>query len=330
MLVCGDSTGKLYLLRLKDSVLRASPSERPLQRRASSHVLSLMRQHSISPGGPLSRATSGMSVGSMMLPGAPNVALATAAIRRRVQLTRRNSQQLSLADRSAGSLDAGAATERSPGAGGQTARTPTLSQKYCACPVVSRVIADLTCMLCVAAAAAAMALERVSFPDVTPARLLLPLPPEVTPRGDIQTALECIGIRPDRVRLLARSASAAAALHAPAAQVKAVVCVFGGASGLHDLLVPTLAATVQHGVVRAAVQAAAMVVDGGTRSGVMRMVGDSAALLPEEDRAAFTILGVAPRGARCAAVRCLPRALLTPSSPTRPCLPPRVARAQGA
>jgi WD40 repeat protein len=75
---------------------------------------------------------------------------------------------------------------------------------------------------------------------------------------------------------------------------RALICVFGGAGGLHDLLVPDLRALIRRGVVTAAVVAGAMILDGGTQAGVMDMVGSALAFRGE---AVIRTLGVAPDGA---------------------------------
>lgn len=74
---------------------------------------------------------------------------------------------------------------------------------------------------------------------------------------------------------------------------QALICVFGGASGLHDLLMPNLKSLVAEGVVQSAVELDAMLITGGTLSGVMSMVGKGLlAIGPRQVRA----IGVAPRG----------------------------------
>ena len=51
--------------------------------------------------------------------------------------------------------------------------------------------------------------------------------------------------------------------------------MFGGASGLHDLLVPNLRRLISMGVVNAALGTGGMVLDGGTQAGVMDMIGSA-------------------------------------------------------
>ena len=73
---------------------------------------------------------------------------------------------------------------------------------------------------------------------------------------------------------------------------RACVCVFGGAAGLHDLLVPSLRSLIREGVVAAALRVGAMMLDGGTKSGVMEMVGSAF----ERVKTGIRLLGVCPRG----------------------------------
>lgn len=61
---------------------------------------------------------------------------------------------------------------------------------------------------------------------------------------------------------------------------RAVVCCFGGAAGLHALLVPGLSHMLGHGVMGAAAQTGAMIVNGGTDAGVIQMVGKAVNLYP--------------------------------------------------
>eukprot|EP01138_Halocafeteria_seosinensis_P010237 gb/GECG01010455.1/.p1 GENE.gb/GECG01010455.1/~~gb/GECG01010455.1/.p1 ORF type:complete len:2817 (+),score=410.58 gb/GECG01010455.1/:1-8451(+) len=74
---------------------------------------------------------------------------------------------------------------------------------------------------------------------------------------------------------------------------KALVCVFGGAAGLHDLLVPGLKTLIQKGAVAGAVMAGAMILDGGTDAGVMSMIGSSLEDCPERT---MRLLGIVPGG----------------------------------
>lgn len=74
---------------------------------------------------------------------------------------------------------------------------------------------------------------------------------------------------------------------------RALLAVFGGAGGLHDLLVPNLTQLFTRGVVAAAMALGAMILDGGTKSGVMRMVGQATATLPV---GSLRLVGVCPAG----------------------------------
>lgn len=74
---------------------------------------------------------------------------------------------------------------------------------------------------------------------------------------------------------------------------RALVCVFGGAGGLHDLLVPRLRGLVKKGATVAAVAAGGMVLDGGTDAGVMSMIGQG---LEGVHPSALRVLGVCPGG----------------------------------
>ena len=79
-------------------------------------------------------------------------------------------------------------------------------------------------------------------------------------------------------------------------QPRAVLCVFGGAGGLHSVLMPKLQSLVGRGAVGAAAQAGALVLTGGTESGMMKMVGSA---LSRGGAAPHTLplLGCCPRGA---------------------------------
>jgi len=72
---------------------------------------------------------------------------------------------------------------------------------------------------------------------------------------------------------------------------RCLIGVFGGAGGLHDLLVPNLRRLVKRGAVAAAVMSGGMILDGGTAAGVMDMIGASlASCHPKTMR----LLGVSP------------------------------------
>lgn len=80
---------------------------------------------------------------------------------------------------------------------------------------------------------------------------------------------------------------------------EALIGVFGGAAGLYDLLTPNLRRLIVEGVVPAACDAHALVVDGGTKSGVMQMVGEGLGRLGSEHVGGVAALGVVPAGAVC-------------------------------
>jgi hypothetical protein len=73
---------------------------------------------------------------------------------------------------------------------------------------------------------------------------------------------------------------------------KAVILIIGGAGLLDDKFVPRLEQLFSRGVARAALESGALIIDGGTQSGVMQIVGQAIA-----DREYQTpLLGVAPAG----------------------------------
>ena len=75
------------------------------------------------------------------------------------------------------------------------------------------------------------------------------------------------------------------------ARPRSVVCVFGGAGGLHDLLVPNLRRLMKRGVVAAAIHAGGLIIDGGTAAGIMDMVGASLTGSPPKT---LRLIGVCP------------------------------------
>lgn len=75
-------------------------------------------------------------------------------------------------------------------------------------------------------------------------------------------------------------------------QPKAVFVVIGGAKNLDDTLKATLAPLFNNGIAATATALRALIVDGGTRSGVMEMMGQGVA--EQEHRS--ILLGVAPEG----------------------------------
>lgn len=72
---------------------------------------------------------------------------------------------------------------------------------------------------------------------------------------------------------------------------RALICSWGGAAGLHALLVPNLKNMLGMGLVEAAVSCGAMMIDGGTRSGVMAMLGAGLRLYEE---GVIRLIGVSP------------------------------------
>lgn len=73
---------------------------------------------------------------------------------------------------------------------------------------------------------------------------------------------------------------------------KALIMIFGGASGLAESLKPRLAQLFSRGIARAAIETDAIIIDGGTKAGVMELMGQAVA-----DQGRRTILlGVAPSG----------------------------------
>lgn len=74
---------------------------------------------------------------------------------------------------------------------------------------------------------------------------------------------------------------------------RALFCVFGGASGLHDLLVPGLRSLIKKGVVTTAVMMGGVMLTGGTKAGVMDMVG---AALERTEEGPLRVIGVCPKG----------------------------------
>jgi hypothetical protein len=76
------------------------------------------------------------------------------------------------------------------------------------------------------------------------------------------------------------------------AQPHALIMVFGGAKGLEDSRKARLAELFTSAVAPAAAEAGALVIDGGTQSGVMAMMGEAFAL----DGQGSQLLGIAPAG----------------------------------
>src|SRR5262245_28056113 len=76
------------------------------------------------------------------------------------------------------------------------------------------------------------------------------------------------------------------------AQPRALIMVFGGAKGLDDSRKPRLAELFIDAIAPAAAQLGAVVMDGGTQSGVMAMMGEAVA----RDGRRSQLLGIAPAG----------------------------------
>jgi hypothetical protein len=76
------------------------------------------------------------------------------------------------------------------------------------------------------------------------------------------------------------------------AQPQAVIMVFGGAKGLDDSRKARLAELFRNAIAPAVADAGALVIDGGTESGVMAMMGEALARNGRESQ----LLGIAPAG----------------------------------
>jgi SLOG in TRPM, prokaryote len=72
----------------------------------------------------------------------------------------------------------------------------------------------------------------------------------------------------------------------------AVILLFGGAGGLDDSRKAHLASLFADGVTPVAAELGALIIDGGTQSGVMAMMGEAVA----RSRETCQLLGIAPRG----------------------------------
>jgi len=73
---------------------------------------------------------------------------------------------------------------------------------------------------------------------------------------------------------------------------RAVILLFGGAAGLDDSRKAHLATLFADGVTPVAADLGALIIDGGTQSGVMAMMGEAVAARPGTCR----LLGIAPKG----------------------------------
>ena len=90
-----------------------------------------------------------------------------------------------------------------------------------------------------------------------------------------------------------RGASAKAIIDAlEIASPRAVILLFGGAAGLDDSRKAHLTSLFANGIAPVAVDLGALIVDGGTQSGVMAMIGEAAAQHPRNCQ----LLGIAPAG----------------------------------
>jgi TRPM family ion channel len=76
------------------------------------------------------------------------------------------------------------------------------------------------------------------------------------------------------------------------ASPRAVILVFGGAKGLDDSRKANLATLFSDGVTPVAAELGALIIDGGTQSGVMAMMGEAVARSP----GTCLLLGIAPDG----------------------------------
>src|SRR5206468_9458585 len=73
---------------------------------------------------------------------------------------------------------------------------------------------------------------------------------------------------------------------------RAVILLFGGAAGLDDSRKTDLATLFADGVAPVAAELGALIIDGGTQSGVMAMMGEAVA----RDGRRSHLLGIAPKG----------------------------------
>jgi hypothetical protein len=90
-----------------------------------------------------------------------------------------------------------------------------------------------------------------------------------------------------------RDANAKAILDAlEIASPSAVILLFGGAAGLDDSRKAHLASLFADGVTPVAAELGALIIDGGTQSGVMAMMGEAVARCP----GTCQLLGIAPKG----------------------------------
>src|SRR5438067_8824372 len=76
------------------------------------------------------------------------------------------------------------------------------------------------------------------------------------------------------------------------ASPRAVILLFGGAAGLEDSRKTRLATLFAEGVTPVAAELGALIIDGGTQSGVMAMMGEAVA----QSHITVQLLGIAPEG----------------------------------
>ncbi len=76
------------------------------------------------------------------------------------------------------------------------------------------------------------------------------------------------------------------------ASPRAVILLFGGAAGLDDSCKAHLETLFAEGVASVAAELGALIIDGGTQSGVMAMMGEAVAARPRTCQ----LLGIAPKG----------------------------------
>ena len=72
----------------------------------------------------------------------------------------------------------------------------------------------------------------------------------------------------------------------------ALILILGGAAGIDESLKPRLLALFSRSIARAAIETGAVIIDGGTKAGVMELMGQAVA---DQGRKSI-LLGVAPSG----------------------------------
>ncbi len=112
---------------------------------------------------------------------------------------------------------------------------------------------------------------------------------------NVKKAIEIRFDNGNRAQLVSTTKDAEAAEIVAALELeppKALIMVSGGAGGLSEGLQPSLLQLFSRGVARAAIAASAIIIDGGTHTGVMKLMGQGVA-----DRNRQTpLIGVAPQG----------------------------------